>query len=225
MTACDVRGLDAGAFPITATSAIWAEFGGTLWLAQVNATGGAASATYPSQCAVISKDVSVTIAGDGRSALRAGALGNIPFPRPALSVDGGSLRLGSSVVLVPNPGAPPTSVTRATPVIEPVAFLGANSAPPGGTLALEVVSMPGDLLFLGVSLPGPETSLPFGSAWLDLGAMVTLAFTTQSASGRLSLSLPVPGVSALHGVLLVSQAANSSAVGLRLTNPVFFALH
>jgi hypothetical protein len=202
--------------------------GGEVWLSQVDADGGRGTTAQSSAPAVSAPigGASLTIAGDGRAALRAGAPNGFPFPRSAIQMVAGDLRIAPSVVLVPNPGAPPIAAPTTRIVVAPVPFLTVASAPPAGALALEVNSAPGDALFLAVGLPGPPLVVPFGTIHLDVSAMLTLAIAVQGPSGRFALSVPVPGQGALHGLVLVGQAANAAGSGvLRLTNPVVFSLH
>jgi hypothetical protein len=217
-----MHAIDLPLRPVTSSPAITCG-AGTVWLAQVTARGGNGAGSLPSSPAISTQDARLTIAGDGRSSI---AAGGHAFPMSAIWLFGGELRIAPSVVLVPNGNAPPLNATG-TVIPMPLAFLTAASAPPQGTVAFEVTSAPGDSVFLALGLPGPATTLPFGTTWIDFNTLLPLLVATQGASGRAGLQVPVPNLPELRGLLLTSQAANAylASSTLGLTNPVFFSLH
>jgi hypothetical protein len=203
--------------------------GGTAWLAQLTATGGAgipqgraAREPAPGLAAV---GATVLLAGD--CLVSAGQVGATTAVAGAIHLFRSTLSIGPTVRLAPFAGWPPIHAVTSTVLATALPYLTATSAPPAGTLVIEVVSAPYDLVFLAMGLPGPQVTLPIGPTWLDLRTLVPLAFVSQGFAGRFGVRLPVPNVAELRGLLLVLQSANAawSSGRVELTNPVFVSLH
>lgn len=216
--------------PISSTPAVRAT-GGSVHLGQVTAQGGHGAPTAnfsrvaPSPALRADTAAMLTVAGDARSSIAAGGVNTDPVS--AIVLVASTLHLGRAVVLRTNGNAPGIDNHSGNVIPADLPFLVAGSAPPAGTVDLELTSAPGDSVLVALGPPGAGTPLPFGTLWLDPVRSITLTSGTQGAAGRLTLLLPVPNHEALRGLLLAAQAVNVSAVSseIRLTNPAFFSLH
>jgi hypothetical protein len=180
-------------------------------------TGGRGAVSVPPAPGLVVLASSVTLASNGPGFISAGANGTAP------AVTGTGLLLSDPrIALLPSGGA--AAVVGVSEVSARTPALVAHSAPPGGSVVLDLDAPLGDLCLLLAGRSGDPLMTPVGTFWLQPGLLIFLAAGIVDASEHFALVLPIPAELAL-GFPLAFQALSGPGIDLVASTPALAIAH
>lgn len=181
--------------------------------------------TFDPRPAIVMARSQLIATGDASTFIAAGG-GNGSTPIAAIETNQGTIHLDTRLLVRGSQGGRDVNGTAVVVRRRIVALSGAG-APPGGNVAVEVVSPAGDPFVFAASLPTDPLPHPSGLLFVDPQFMALFGFGVQNGNERSSTAVPVPNDPRLHGLVLAVQAGSLAAAtqALEFSNPVVVVLH
>ncbi len=153
------------------------------------------------------------------SECRAGAVTGTGLPQPVVVGSQSSFDTDPTTVLIPFAGAPAVRGVKTTS--SPTAALLVGPAQLGSKLSLELISQPGDSIWILAGVTGNRVAVPgFGDFYLSLQNALVVAQGTQAALPLYQVQIALPNNPAAKGAAVTWQAIRfSTAAGASLSNP------